>query len=91
MHCLKRFILLLILFQLCDPLNKAVNLVKVECKKTDRNGTHNPPSTVGEYLTSFRDKSLKFLLPHLILIASMIFVVFAVFLGEYVHQKMKKN
>lgn len=47
-----------ILFQLCDPLNKAVNLVKVECKKLDRNGTHAPPSTFGAYLISFRDVNL---------------------------------
>lgn len=72
--------------KLCDPLNKAVNLVKVECKKTDRNGPHAPPSTFGEYLTSFRDKSVQFLHLHLILIASMISLVLAVILGAYFHQ-----
>lgn len=85
-----RFILILILFQLCDPLNKAVNLRKVKCKKTDRNRPHALTSTFGEYLTSFRDKSLQFLHLHLILTASMNSLVLAAILGAYFTNRWRK-
>lgn len=77
-----------ILFQLCDPLNKAVNLVKVECNKLDRNGIHAPPSTFGAYLISFRDKSLQTLQTHVNLIA-ISFVLVAILIA-YVNHILKK-
>lgn len=74
--------------KLCDPLNKAVNLVKVECNKLDRNGIHAPPSTFGAYLISFRDKSLQTLQTHVNLIA-ISFVLVAILIA-YVNHILKK-